>query len=36
MVSKKLNKLPNLTIRKLIKSKYFNEYEVFSTILKKN
>lgn len=35
MVNKKLNKLPNMTIRKLIKSKYFNEYEIFSVVLKK-
>ena len=34
MVSKKINKLPNIKIRKLIKSKYFNEYEIFTLIKK--
>jgi len=31
LVNKKINKLPNIKVRKLIQSKYFNEYEIYNS-----
>lgn len=31
LTNKKINKLPNMKVRQLIQSRYFNEYEIYNT-----